>query len=128
MEIVGVPSPFFPGILLFRKPSQTQGKQPVFEKNDGREWKRNQPLETWDPHRNPRDQFVENFLEALAGNSAAGRKRTKACGETKDQRGGKGSLVAVPHLRVVMEGISWQIEAAGNTHTHRLTEAENKLR
>ena len=30
-----VPSPFFPGILLFRKPSKTQGKQPVFEKNDG---------------------------------------------------------------------------------------------
>ena len=30
-----VPFPFFPGILLFRKPSNTQGKQPVFENNDG---------------------------------------------------------------------------------------------
>ena len=28
--------PFLPGILLFRKPSKTQGKHPVFEKNDGR--------------------------------------------------------------------------------------------
>ena len=34
---LGVPSPFFPGILLFRKPSQTQGKLSVFEKNDGGE-------------------------------------------------------------------------------------------
>ena len=42
---LGVPSPFVPGILLFGKPSKTQGKQAVFEKNDGvKEWKRNQPL------------------------------------------------------------------------------------
>ena len=27
---------FFPGILLFRKPSKHQGKRPVFEKNDPR--------------------------------------------------------------------------------------------
>ena len=33
--VLGVPSPFFPGILLFRTPSKTQGKQPVFETNDG---------------------------------------------------------------------------------------------
>ena len=32
---LGVPSPFFPGILLFRKQSTTRGKQPVFEKIDG---------------------------------------------------------------------------------------------
>ena len=37
--LLGVPSPFFPGILLFRKPSKTSGKQLVFEKNDGgKEW------------------------------------------------------------------------------------------
>ena len=35
MTLLGVPSPFFPGILPFRKPSTTQGKQPVFGKNDG---------------------------------------------------------------------------------------------
>ena len=34
-HVLGVPSPFFPGILLFRKPSKTQGKQLVVEKNDG---------------------------------------------------------------------------------------------
>ena len=28
-------SPFFPGILLLRKPSKPQGKHLVFEKNDG---------------------------------------------------------------------------------------------
>ena len=33
--ILGVTSPFFPGILLFRKPSNIQGRQLVFEKNDG---------------------------------------------------------------------------------------------
>ena len=32
---LGGTSPFFPGILLSRKPSELQGKQPVFEKNDG---------------------------------------------------------------------------------------------
>ena len=32
---LGVPSPFFPGILLFRKPSKAWGKPPVFEENDG---------------------------------------------------------------------------------------------
>ena len=31
---LGVPPPFFPGILLSRKPPETQGKRPVFEKND----------------------------------------------------------------------------------------------
>ena len=37
--VLGVPSPFVPGILLFRKPSKPKGKQPVFEKNDGcKEW------------------------------------------------------------------------------------------
>ena len=30
-----LPFALFPGILLFRKPSNTQGKLPVFEKNDG---------------------------------------------------------------------------------------------
>ena len=36
---LGVTFPFFPGILLLRKPSKTQGKRPVFEKNDGwKEW------------------------------------------------------------------------------------------
>ena len=29
-----VPSPFFPGILLFRKPPETQGKRQVIEKNN----------------------------------------------------------------------------------------------
>ena len=44
--ILGVPSPFFPGILLSRKPPKTKGKLLVFEKNDGwTEWTRNQPLE-----------------------------------------------------------------------------------
>ena len=32
--LLGVPSPFFPGILGFSKSSKTQGKQPVIEKND----------------------------------------------------------------------------------------------
>ena len=45
---LGVPSPFFAGILLFRKPSKSLGKLPVFEKNDGlKEWTRNQTLETY---------------------------------------------------------------------------------
>ena len=36
-KTLAVPSPFFPGILLFRKPPDTlPGKtDPVFEKNDG---------------------------------------------------------------------------------------------
>ena len=29
-----LPFPFFPGIIIFRKPSNTQKKQPVIEKND----------------------------------------------------------------------------------------------
>ena len=33
--ILGVPSPFFPGILLSRKPPETQGKRLVLEKIDG---------------------------------------------------------------------------------------------
>ena len=33
--VLGDTSPFFPGILLFRKPSEPQGKQLVFEKNNG---------------------------------------------------------------------------------------------
>ena len=32
---LGDTSPFFPGILLFRKPADTKGKQLVFEKNHG---------------------------------------------------------------------------------------------
>ena len=37
--VLGVPSPFFPGILLSRKPPESQGKRrSVFEKNEG--WKR----------------------------------------------------------------------------------------
>ena len=32
---LGVTSPFFPGILLSRKPPTTLGKWLVFEKNDG---------------------------------------------------------------------------------------------
>ena len=44
--VLGVPSPFFPGILLLRNPSKTQGTQPVLkrtmvEKNGTR----NQPLD-----------------------------------------------------------------------------------
>ena len=30
-NFLSVPSPFFPGILLFKKPSNTQGKQPVLK-------------------------------------------------------------------------------------------------
>ena len=33
--VPGDTSPFFPGILLSRKPSEPQGKQLAFEKNDG---------------------------------------------------------------------------------------------
>ena len=35
--VLGLPSMSIlnPGILLFRKPAKTQGKQPVSEKNDG---------------------------------------------------------------------------------------------
>ena len=45
--LLGDTSPFFPEILLSRKPSEPQEKQrSVFEKNDGRnDWNRNQPLE-----------------------------------------------------------------------------------
>ena len=32
---LGVASPFFPGILLFRKPSKNQDKHPVFGQSDG---------------------------------------------------------------------------------------------
>ena len=32
---LGITSPFFPGILFSRKPPETQGKRPVFGKNDG---------------------------------------------------------------------------------------------
>ena len=44
----GVPSPFFPGILLSNKMTKTLGKQRSgFEKSDGwKEWSRNQTLET----------------------------------------------------------------------------------
>ena len=41
-----LPFPFFPGILLFRKPSNNQGK-PVFEKKGGKEWERSQLPEKW---------------------------------------------------------------------------------
>ena len=34
-KTLGVPSPFFPGILLSRKPPDTQGKWPVLEKKHG---------------------------------------------------------------------------------------------
>ena len=34
-NFLGVTSPFFPGILLSRKPPKTLGKWLVFEKNDG---------------------------------------------------------------------------------------------
>ena len=45
-------SPCFPGILLFRKPSNTQGKQPVFAKNDDeKEWGINLILEKECPHK-----------------------------------------------------------------------------
>ena len=30
--LLKLPSPFFPGILLFRKPSKTQGKHPVLKR------------------------------------------------------------------------------------------------
>ena len=44
-KFLGVPVPFFPGILLSTKPPETQGKRAVFGKNDGlKAWKRNQPL------------------------------------------------------------------------------------
>ena len=35
LKTLGVPSPFFPGILLSRKPPDFQGKRLVFGKNDG---------------------------------------------------------------------------------------------
>ena len=35
LVFLGVPSPFFRGILLSSKPPKTQGKRPVFGKNDG---------------------------------------------------------------------------------------------
>ena len=41
-----LPFPFFPGVLLFRKPSKTQGKQPVLEKNMKRMEKESTPRET----------------------------------------------------------------------------------
>ena len=46
--VLGVPSGFFPGILLSRKPPESQGKRrSVLEKKDGcEEWARNQPLES----------------------------------------------------------------------------------
>ena len=45
-DLLGVPSPLFPGILKKEK-NKTQGKQLVCEKNNGRKgWTRNRPLET----------------------------------------------------------------------------------
>ena len=35
VSFLGVPSPFLPGILLSRKPPESQGKRLVFEKHDG---------------------------------------------------------------------------------------------
>ena len=32
-KVLGIPSPCFAGILLFRKPAKT--REPVFDKNDG---------------------------------------------------------------------------------------------
>ena len=63
----GVPSPFFPGILVATKPrktTQNPGKQLVFDKNDGgKEWKRNQALELQTKPPTPEGSRPQNKYE-----------------------------------------------------------------
>ena len=48
--IPGLPFPFFPGILLSRKPPETRGKRRFLRrKMVEKEWKRSQPPEVWLP-------------------------------------------------------------------------------
>ena len=85
---LGLPSPFFPGILLVRKPSKTQGNSAGFGKERGLKRMGNQPLEEWGDPKNWLVSFVSLSKKGLVypfgcsfqgGGRIPSKRSTSAC-------------------------------------------------